>query len=367
MGSETVMQIGFAQDGTVLPIRKGGTASILTLMDALAQSGAVVPNLLWCYRGWGSLRQYCRRPFRTIAVDPETYYGAPASLAVAIRAFGLRAVHLYSAEEVLSLGVSLRRLGTPVIYEVLNIEHVLARQLGADGGTIRRNTALQQRALRLADWVLCRSDDDRRAAIALGADPRRTMTYVSGIAVPDGLRPHRHVPSHSIVFLGHLFYEPNRRAVALISNTILPRLRARDPRYTVDVIGEYTHSFVRQFRAQGLRFIGGVDALHRTLARYDVAVSPVLEGSGTSVKLLDYLAAGVPVITTPMGIRGLSPSPEPYLTVESDPAHFASRIDEMMVQYGRYRRRAERGVAFIRAHYRWSSTVSNLIRLYRTL
>jgi glycosyltransferase involved in cell wall biosynthesis len=37
----------------------------------------------------------------------------------------------------------------------------------------------------------------------------------------------------------------------------------------------------------------------------DLAINPVAEGSGTNIKIFDYLAAGLPVVTTPVGARGI--------------------------------------------------------------
>ena len=37
----------------------------------------------------------------------------------------------------------------------------------------------------------------------------------------------------------------------------------------------------------------------------DVALNPMTSGSGTNIKMLDYMAAGLPVISTPVGARGL--------------------------------------------------------------
>jgi glycosyltransferase involved in cell wall biosynthesis len=50
--------------------------------------------------------------------------------------------------------------------------------------------------------------------------------------------------------------------------------------------------------------LGRVERLPPLLAAADVAVNPVESGSGSNVKLAEYLAAGVPVVTTPVGLRG---------------------------------------------------------------
>jgi len=47
------------------------------------------------------------------------------------------------------------------------------------------------------------------------------------------------------------------------------------------------------------------DAKTLLLQATDVALNPMFSGSGTNLKMLEYLAAGVPVVATPVGARGL--------------------------------------------------------------
>jgi glycosyltransferase involved in cell wall biosynthesis len=42
------------------------------------------------------------------------------------------------------------------------------------------------------------------------------------------------------------------------------------------------------------------------LAIADIALNPVMMGAGTNVKMLEYMAAGLAIVTTPVGARGLS-------------------------------------------------------------
>ncbi len=44
-----------------------------------------------------------------------------------------------------------------------------------------------------------------------------------------------------------------------------------------------------------------------------VAVNPMVSGSGTNLKIVEYLAAGVPVVSTPFGMRGLDLRPDEHL------------------------------------------------------
>lgn len=53
------------------------------------------------------------------------------------------------------------------------------------------------------------------------------------------------------------------------------------------------------------------ESLYPILAGADAALNPMISGGGSNLKLYDYLAVGVPVVTTRIGARGLGPGPEP--------------------------------------------------------
>jgi glycosyltransferase involved in cell wall biosynthesis len=55
----------------------------------------------------------------------------------------------------------------------------------------------------------------------------------------------------------------------------------------------------------GVRWVGEVDDVLPWLRAADVAICPLLEGSGTSLKTVEYMAAGLPIVSTPVGVRGL--------------------------------------------------------------
>ena len=56
-----------------------------------------------------------------------------------------------------------------------------------------------------------------------------------------------------------------------------------------------------------MKFLGMVDDMRKQtfLDACNVALNPMTSGSGTNLKMLEYMAAGLPVISTPFGARGL--------------------------------------------------------------
>lgn len=58
----------------------------------------------------------------------------------------------------------------------------------------------------------------------------------------------------------------------------------------------------------------------------DAALNPVTTGSGTNIKMLDYLGSGVPVISTTFGARGLGVSPGVHY-LAAEPQDFPAALD----------------------------------------
>jgi len=73
------------------------------------------------------------------------------------------------------------------------------------------------------------------------------------------------------------------------------------------IIGSVGHYFAAENSPSNVGFMGVVDddVKQITYGLVDVALNPMMSGSGTNLKMLDYLAAGIPVISTEKGARGL--------------------------------------------------------------
>jgi glycosyltransferase involved in cell wall biosynthesis len=54
-----------------------------------------------------------------------------------------------------------------------------------------------------------------------------------------------------------------------------------------------------------LQFTGHTEDISKLFKAADVAINPMISGGGTNLKMLEYLAAGLPTITTKIGARGL--------------------------------------------------------------
>lgn len=109
---------------------------------------------------------------------------------------------------------------------------------------------------------------------------------------------------------------------------------------------------------------GAVDAafLDAVLALADVAVNPMASGSGTNLKMLQYAAAGVPLISSEFGARGLGlVAGEHY--VRAEPEQLAEALEAAAGEpQAALRRRAERAREHVRSAFDWRQIARRWLR-----
>src|SRR6202020_1181478 len=91
---------------------------------------------------------------------------------------------------------------------------------------------------------------------------------------------------------------------------------------------------------ENIELRGFVEDVREPLSRYAVFVCPILSGSGMRVKLLEAFAAGIPVVSTPLGAEGLTAKDGDICALAEDPAEFARKIVELFDDAGKARKLA---------------------------
>jgi glycosyltransferase involved in cell wall biosynthesis len=219
------------------------------------------------------------------------------------------------------IGDALGRREQLVVYDAHNVESVLRYRLLADSEVglriVRHGTAMERELCRRADLVLTCSHEDRDLFHRLYEIPfGKCLVMPNGTFVGEPPDPSARRDKKSLlglddkplaVFLGSLF-PPNEEAAAFICAELAPAL----PDVVFAICGGVGSAIDRPSLGRrgvgNVRITGVVDDTTRRayLAAADVAVNPMFSGSGTNIKMFDFMAAGLPVISTPTGARGIN-------------------------------------------------------------
>jgi glycosyltransferase involved in cell wall biosynthesis len=215
-----------------------------------------------------------------------------------------------------------------------------------------RSRALERRWLPRFDLVLAPSERDAALVGAL-APAARAAVYPNSI--PRIERPTRQAMD-AIVFSGNMEYHPNRSAIAWFAGRVWPSLRARRPSLNWLLIGRGPKSVLHYMESDPrIRVIGEVDNAVEALALAKVAVTPLLAGSGTRVKILEAWAAGVPVVSTTIGAEGLPALDGENLLIADDPAAFATAVETLLDSPDLRQRIGGAGRALYEKEFTWEA------------
>jgi len=142
-------------------------------------------------------------------------------------------------------------------------------------------------------------------------------------------RPNGREP-FTLLFLGSFRHAPNQEALNWFVRGVLPKVRAREPRARLIVIGSDPPPRHALPADEGIELKGFVEDVREPLGRYAVFVCPILSGSGVRVKLLEAFAAGIPVVSTRLGAEGLAATDGETCALADDEERFAARVLDLL-------------------------------------
>jgi hypothetical protein len=156
----------------------------------------------------------------------------------------------------------------------------------------------ENRLARFADAQIAASADDAELL------PAHPPVAVIPIAWQGGVfRDHLgHERDYDVAFSGDMYYPPNREAMKIFTEEILPRVKRQRPTTTALVVGRAANLL----SMQGVAVASDVSDVGVYLRRARVAVIPLMKGpAGTPYKALEAAANGAALVSIPWALDSL--------------------------------------------------------------
>ena len=268
-------------------------------------------------------------------------------------------------------------VGIPVVFDAVDsIAHLFEQtarsaarwqQRLAARLDLRRTERFEARAPYLFGRMLVTSPVDRDAFV------RRAGPAAAGRieVLPNGVDWEYFVPGTGIrqpatvIFTGKMSYHANEAAALQLAQRVMPAVWARRPDARLIIAGKDPSAGIRALAADArVDVTGYVDDLRPFLARACVAVSPMVYGAGIQNKVLEAMASGVPVVTSPQACASLTASPGQDLLVGATPEETARQVLRVFEEAGLARRLGEAGRSYVRRCHDWTSIGRRLTEIY---
>lgn len=253
---------------------------------------------------------------------------------------------------------------TRVVYDAQNVEFDYVRS-ESEHGWIRRLAGerlrrLEARLLERSDHVFACSERDSHRFVGLyGVSADKLSVLPNGVTLDDRadrrkLRPPPRLPagcSRRALFMGSAVAH-NRKAVDALLTRVAPALAGA---VQLVILGACARRLRHAARPNVHLDPDG------TILDYAgpgvVGLNPVEQGSGTSLKVLDYLAHGLPVLSTPFGRRGFDDLAPWVATAE------ISRFPELLRKGLTFAAGAREALA----PYEWRHVAARALQVYRKI
>ncbi len=255
----------------------------------------------------------------TDVVMPELYHLTP-DYATALARSAADADILVACHPFLLPALEQVRNGQGLIYEAHDVEAVLKSSI-LPGNALGRHyvtltEAIERRACESSDLIMACLEEDAKAfnriygssledvSIVPNGVDLETVTFRTLQERQQLKRDKCQSDAFTVLFMGS-WHGPNIEAVFCLMEIArsLPYIKF----LVVGSVGSYLDHFGFML-PDNMESTGVVDdsVKDTILGTVDLAVNPMETGSGTNLKMLDYMAAGIPTLTTPFGARGLN-------------------------------------------------------------
>ncbi|HYP28471.1 MAG TPA: glycosyltransferase [Blastocatellia bacterium] len=247
--------------------------------------------------------------------------------------------------------------------------------------TARRLEELERWAMREVDAHISVSNRDRARLLELEPNAR-VITIENGVDVEyyadeqieqayrdrQNSCPQSIVKRNRVVFVGSMDYHANVDAAVRFVREAWPSLREQRPGLVFSVVGRNPAPEVRALaRCPGVEVTGTVDDVRPYYRDALAEVVPLRIGGGSRLKILEAMAAGVPVVSTRLGAEGLAVIDGRNILLADTPEGQSRAILSLSEDQSLRQHFAQAGRALVRSRYDWSAIGGTLFETHARL
>jgi glycosyltransferase involved in cell wall biosynthesis len=214
-------------------------------------------------------------------------------------------------------------------------------------------------AIKASACVLISSLPDREHLVRSHGMGNRLVLFSN--SVPESLlgserRPPTPGAPPCILFVGNLAYPPNADGVRFFVRQVFPLIRQKLPSARFVVCGARNGRLVSELGSeQGVCFTGFVSDLSGLYAESHVMVVPVPLATGSQYKVLEAMAVGLPVVSSPASAQACGLTHGREVLIASTPEDYASAVTAIIARPGLSEALMRHARAMISAQYTWES------------
>ncbi len=229
----------------------------------------------------------------------------------------------------------LKAMGIRLILDAHNVEynafvgavHTFSKLKNLAGRYVSpRLRSIELEAVKNVDHVFSCSEDDKKYFAKTICSEK--ITVISNGVDCSFFIPEPLAHGHRIIFMGGMYYPPNDDALKFYFHEIHTLIKNKVPDVTITLLGGEPSAWLKKLSKNDSSILipGLVPDVREYIQSSRVCISPMRKGSGTSLKILEYMGSGKPIVSTKVGARGISCGNYKDIIIANEPKAFAGAV-----------------------------------------
>ncbi len=189
--------------------------------------------------------------------------------------------------------------------------------------------------------------------------------------IPAGIDTGKLIPEQSkIVFpsvchIGTLDWMPNQEGLIWFLENVWKKISKMHPGLKFNIAGRNAPKWLNKyFRSENINFLGEIEDACDFINQNALMIVPLFSGSGMRVKIVEGMALGKAIITTPVGVEGINATNGENIIIEETPEGFVRQIDNLLKNREMIYEIGKNAVKFVKNNFDNNNISANLIDFY---
>lgn len=141
----------------------------------------------------------------------------------------------------------------------------------------------------------------------------------------------KHKIKNNILFVGDITWTPNKLAIQWFVTKIFPLITKKNPKVVFNIVGEIENNFAKELnKNEMIRTHGFIKKIDHFLNEATLFVMPFKAGGGIRIKSLTAMSYSLPIVSTSLGMQGLSGQKNYHYLITNNEAMFAKMCSLIM-------------------------------------
>lgn len=221
-----------------------------------------------------------------------------------------------------------------IVLRAHNVEHKIWERIAKETRFFAKRWYINHLARTLKEYELNALETVDGIAAITRKDAAFFRKYCSKpiIDIPYGVYPEEFTPNYDIegkpkfYHIGSMNWMPNEEGIRWFIDEVLPKTIEKVPDFVYHLAGRNMPEWLTAMKNPHIDVIGEVPDAKEFVANHDVAIVPLLSGSGLRIKIIESMAMGKTVITTRVGAEGILYDEEVNIIIAENKAKMVEAV-----------------------------------------